>query len=107
MGNKHAAGGASRDASVGKREGESTFSKGAGCEEKRKKYEKKEDGEIDERDCMWVFGNGGRESSQKHQIELQITVSPEMIPGPTESLLPWKRHHRRQCFNPQKPVKLT
>lgn len=38
---------------------------------------------IDRRDCTTGgFGKREAESSQKHQIELQITVNPEMIPGP-------------------------
>lgn len=35
---------------------------------------------------MWLhnggFNNREEESSEKHQIELQITVNPEMIPRP-------------------------
>lgn len=54
-----------------------------------------------------LMNRNGKENSQTHQIELQITVNPEMIPGTTESLLLWKRHHCRLRFNLRKPVKLT
>lgn len=54
-----------------------------------------------------LMNRNGKENSQTHQIEPQITVNPEMILGTTESLLLWKRHHCRLCFNLRKPVKLT
>jgi len=38
---------------------------------------------IDRHDCTTgVFRKREAASSQKHQIELQITVNPDMIPGP-------------------------
>lgn len=38
---------------------------------------------LDKHDCTTGgLRHGEGESSQKHQIELQITVNPEMIPRP-------------------------